>query len=301
MKKISKLLALALALALALTLALSLTACSNSAGQDSQTPESQAPADTQPADDNGAAPAGDPVTLTVGATPVPHVEILEVVKGLLAEDNITLEIREFTDYVQPNTAVEDGSLDANYFQHITYMNQFNEESGTHLVSVAGIHYEPFAIYAGKTASLAELPDGAQVGVPNDATNEARALLLLAQEGLITLKDPSDIYATQLDIVDNPKNLKIVELEAAQLTSRLADLDVAVINGNYALDAGLKSEDALAVEAATGAAAEAYVNVLAVKEGRENDEAIQKLAEALQSPEVKAFIEENYGGGVVALF
>ena len=305
MKKISKFLALALGLALVLSLA----ACSDSGSQNSQNPGSQAPADSQPADDNSAAPAddnggdpaGDPVTLTVGATPVPHVEILEVVKGLLAKDNITLEIREFTDYVQPNTAVEDGSLDANYFQHITYMNQFNEESGTHLVSVAGIHYEPFAVYAGKTASLAELPDGAQVGVPNDATNEARALLLLAQEGLITLKDPSDIYATQLDIVDNPKNLKIVELEAAQLTSRLADLDVAVINGNYALDAGLKSEDALAVEAATGAAAEAYVNVLTVKEGRENDEAILKLAEALQSPEVKAFIEENYGGGVVALF
>ena len=270
MKKISKILALALGLALAL----SLTACG---GKD------------------------DTVTITIGATPVPHEEILEVVKELLAKDNINLEIKEFTDYVQPNTAVEDGSLDANYFQHITYMNDFNAERGTHLVSVAGIHYEPFALYAGKTASLADLPDGAQVGVPNDATNEARALLLLAQEGLITLKDGVGIAATKLDIVDNPKNLEIVELEAAQLTSRLADLDVAVINGNYALDAGLKSEDALAVEAATGAAAEAYVNVLTVKEGRENDEAIQKLAKALQSPEVKAYIEENYGGGVVALF
>ena len=270
MKKISRLLALALTLALAL----SLTACGGSS--------------------SGA-------TITVGATPVPHVEILEVVKEILAKDGITLNIVEFTDYVQPNNAVEDGSLDANYFQHITYMNQFNEENGTHLVSVAGIHYEPFAIYAGKTKSLADLPDGAQVGVPNDATNEARALLLLAQEGLITLKDSAGIYATQLDIVDNPKNIKIVEMEAAQLTSRLADLDMAVINGNYALDAGLKSEDALAVEAATGAAADAYVNVLAVKEGRENDEVIKKLAEALQSDEVRAFIEENYGGGVVALF
>lgn len=269
MKKISKF----LVLALALSLALSLTACGKKSGG----------------------------TITVGATPVPHVEILEIVKDILAKDGITLEIREFTDYVQPNNAVEDGSLDANYFQHITYMNQFNEENGTHLVSVAGIHYEPLAVYAGKTASLAGLPDGAQVGVPNDATNEARALLLLAQEGLITLKDNTDIYATQLDIVDNPKNLQIVEMEAAQLTSRLADLDVAVINGNYALDAGLKSEDALAIEATTGTAAEAYVNVLAVKEGRENDEAIKKLAEALRSPEVKAFIEENYGGGVVALF
>ena len=269
MKKISKL----LALGLTLTLALSLTACGGNKG----------------------------TTITVGATPVPHEEILEVVKDILAKEDITLEIKEFTDYVQPNTAVEDGSLDANYFQHITYMNDFNAERGTHLVSVAGIHYEPFALYAGKTASIAGLPDGAQVGVPNDATNEARALLLLAQEGLITLKDGVGIAATKLDIVDNPKNLEIVELEAAQLTSRLADLDVAVINGNYALDAGLTSDDALAVEAATGEAAEAYVNVLTVKEGREDDPAIQALAKALQSDEVKAFIEENYGGGVVALF
>ena len=270
MKKISKVLALALTAALAL----SLTACGgNSKG----------------------------ATITVGATPVPHEEILEVVKDILAKDNITLEIKEFTDYVQPNTAVEDGSLDANYFQHITYMNNFNEENGTHLVNVAEVHYEPFAIYAGKTDSLDALADGATIAVPNDGTNEARALLLLAQEGLITLKDGVGITATKLDIVDNPKNLEIVELEAAQLTSRLADLDVAVINGNYALDAGLTSADALAVEAATGAAAEAYVNVLTVKEGRENDEAIQKLAQALQSDEVKTFIEENYGGGVVALF
>ena len=285
MKKISKL----LAPALALTLALGLAACSSGTAGGSAAPETQDPA------------SSGPVTLTVGATPVPHVEILEVVKPILAEQNITLEIKEFTDYVQPNTAVEDGSLDANYFQHITYMNDFNAERGTHLVSVAGIHYEPFALYAGKTAALADLPDGAQVGVPNDATNEARALLLLEQEGLITLKEGVGIAATKLDIVDNPKNLEIVELEAAQLTSRLADLDVAVINGNYALDAGLKSEDALAVEAATGEAAEAYVNVLTVKEGREDDPAIQALAKALQSDEVKTFIDQNYGGGVVALF
>ena len=296
MKKISKFLALALALALAL----SLCACSNGESSSSQPAESTPAEASQPAEENNT-PSSDPVTITVGATPVPHVEILEVVKDILAQQNITLEIKEFTDYVQPNTAVEDGSLDANYFQHITYMNDFNAERGTHLVSVAGIHYEPFALYAGKTAALADLPDGAQVGVPNDATNEARALLLLEQEGLITLKDGVGIAATKLDIVDNPKNLQIVELEAAQLTSRLADLDVAVINGNYALDAGLKSEDALAVEAATGEAAEAYVNVLTVKEGRENDEAIQALAKALQSDEVKTFIENTYSGGVVALF
>ena len=309
MKKIGKLFALVLALALALSLA----ACSSGGSNETQPPESEAPGTTQPAGDSTDAPtgdpedpatdapAGDPVTITVGATPVPHVEILEKVKEILAEQNITLEIKEFTDYVQPNNAVEDGSLDANYFQHITYMNQFNEENGTHLASVAEVHYEPFAIYGGKTTSLADLPDGAQVGVPNDATNEARALLLLAQEGLITLKDDTDIYATQLDIVENPKNIQIVELEAAQLTSRLPDLDVAVINGNYALDAGLTSADALAVETATGAAAEAYVNVLTVKEGRENDEAILALAKALQSEEVRSFIDEKYSGGVVALF
>ena len=239
-------------------------------------------------------------TLKVGGT-VPHVDILAVAKPILEEQGITLDIVEFTDYVTPNTSVEDGSLDANYFQHITYMNNFNVENNTHLVSVAGIHYEPFALYAGKTASVAELTDGAQVGVPNDATNEARALLLLEQEGLITLKEGTGINATKLDIVDNPKNLEIVEMEAAQLTTRLADLDLAVINGNYAIADGLNLDDALAVEAADGAAAEAYVNVLAVKEGRENDEAIQKLVAALQSQEVKDYIAETYGGSVVALF
>jgi D-methionine transport system substrate-binding protein len=242
------------------------------------------------------------VTIKVGATPAPHADILNnVVKDLLAKENITLEVVEFNDYVQPNTSVEDGSIDANYFQHITYMNNFNEENGTHLVSVASIHYEPFAIYAGKTASLADLPDGAQVGVPNDATNEARALLLLEQEGLITLKEDAGINATKLDIIDNPKNLDIVELEAAQLTVRLADLDVAVINGNYAIDAGLNMADALAIEAADGTAAEAYANVLTVKEGNENNEAIQALVKALQSDEVRDYINETYNGAVVPLF
>ena len=229
----------------------------------------------------------------MGATPAPHAEILEVVKDILAEQGITLEIVQYNDYVQPNNAVEDGSLDANYFQHITYMNDFNDEYGTHLVSAAEVHYEPMGLYAGKTASLDELADGAQIGVPNDATNEARALLVLQQEGLITLTEGAGITATINDIVDNPKNLEIVEMEAAQLPLRLADLDMAVINGNYAIDAGLNMADALAVESADGEAAQAYVNVLAVKEGRENDPAIQALAAALCSDEVKAFIEENY--------
>ena len=240
-------------------------------------------------------------TLKVGATPAPHAEILEVVKDILAEQGITLEIVQYNDYVQPNNAVEDGSLDANYFQHITYMNDFNDQNGTHLVSAAEVHYEPMSLYAGKVSSLDELPDGALIGVPNDATNEARALLVLQQEGLITLREGAGITATINDIVDNPKNLQFSEMEAAQLPLRLADLDMAVINGNYAIDAGLSMDDALATESADGEAAQAYVNVLAVKEGRETDPAIQALAAALCSDEVKTYIEENYNGAVVAVF
>ena len=240
-------------------------------------------------------------TLKVGATPAPHAEILEVVKDILAEQGITLDIVQFNDYIQPNLAVEDGSLDANYFQHITYMNDFNDQNGTHLVSAAEVHYEPMSLYAGKVSSLDELPDGALIGVPNDATNEARALLVLQQEGLITLREGAGITATINDIVDNPKNLQFSEMEAAQLPLRLADLDMAVINGNYAIDAGLSMDDALATESADGEAAQAYVNVLAVKEGREDDPAIQALAAALCSDEVKTYIEENYNGAVVAVF
>ena len=252
---------------------------------------------------DSTAPSGstENVTLKVGATPAPHAEILEVVKDLLAEQGITLEIVEFNDYIIPNTAVESGELDANYFQHITYMNEFNASNGTHLVSAAEVHYEPFGLYAGKTDSIDALADGAQIAVPNDTTNEARALLLLEQEGLITLKEDAGLTATKADIAENPKNLEIVELEASQLPSRLADVDLAVINGNYAIDAGLKVADALAVEAADGEAASAYVNVLAVKEGNENSPAIQALAQALCSDEVKTFMEETYGGAVVPVF
>ena len=243
----------------------------------------------------------DDKTITVGATPAPHCEILEVAKELMAADGYTLEIKEFNDYIVPNTAVEEGELDANYFQHITYMNNFNVEHGTHLVSVAGIHYEPFGLYAGKTASLEELAEGASIAVPNDATNEARALLLLEQEGLIKLTEGIGLAATKADIAENPLNLDIVEMEAAQLTATLQDVDMAVINGNYAIDAGLNVAEALAVEAADGTAAEAYVNILTVKEGNEENEAVQALVKALQSDEVKAFIEETYTGAVVPLF
>ena len=249
----------------------------------------------------GLAPSSDGKTIKVGATPAPHAAILEVVQDILAEDGYTLEIVEYDDYVTPNTSLEDGSLDANYFQHITYMNEFNAEHGTHLVSAAGIHYEPFGLYAGKCASLEELADGAQIAVPNDGTNEARALLLLEQEGLIKLKEGVGLSATKSDVAENPHNYDIVELEARLLPTTLKDVDVAVINGNYAIDAGLKVSDAIAVEAAGGAAAEAYVNVLAVKEGKESSEGIQALVKALQSDEVRAFIEETYDGAVVALF
>lgn len=289
MKKISKLLALVLALALALSL------CACSGGNDNA-------GDTPPVGDahSDNAGGGEPVVIKVGATPAPHAAVLEVVKGVLAKDNIDLQIQEFDDYILPNTAVEDGSLDANYFQHITYLNNFNEENGTHLVSVAEVHYEPFAIYAGKTASLADLPDGASIAVPNDGTNEARALMLLEAQGLIKLKEGAGLSATKDDIAENSHNYKIEELEAKLLTTTLQDVDIAIINGNYALGAGLTEDNALAFEDAAAAAAP-YVNVLAVKEGRENDPAIQALVKALQSDEVRAFMKDNYGSAVVPAF
>ena len=282
--KLKKITAVALASAMSLAL---LSACGNNTNDTPST-----------GSDNNSS---EPVVLKVGATPAPHAEILEVVKPILAEQNIDLEITVFNDYVTPNTAVEDGSLDANYFQHITYMNGFNESDGTHLVSVGNVHYEPLGLYAGKVDAVTDLADGAQIAVPNDTTNEARALLLLQQEGLITLKEGAGINATKADIVEKPKNLDIVELEANQLPVRLQDVDMAVINGNYAIDAGLNVADALAIEDSEGEAGTAYANVLVVKEGHENDEAIQALYAALCSDEVRTYMEETYGGAVVPLF
>ena len=292
MKKISKFLALALTLALALSLA----ACGGDSGAKDTTPPESQPAGESVAPNEGS----DPVVVRVGATPAPHAAVLEVVKELLKEQNIDLQIQEFDDYILPNTAVEDGSLDANYFQHITYMNNFNEENGTHLVNVAEVHYEPFAIYAGKTASLDELADGATIAVPNDGTNEARALMLLEAQGLLKLREGAGLAATKDDIAENPHNYEIQELTANLLTTTLQDVDIAIINGNYALGAGLTEDDALVFEDAAAAAAP-YVNVLAVKEGRENDEAIQALVKALQSDEVKQFMQDNYGSAVVPAF
>ena len=259
--------------------------------------------------DGGPAPVDQEIpeatgdkTITVAATATPHAEILNgPVKTALEAKGWKLDVREFTDYVLPNTSTEDGEVDANYFQHITYLKNFNKEQGTHLVSVGGVHFEPFGLYAGKTSSLDALADGAQVAVPNDVTNEARALLLLQQEGLLKLKDGVGIEATTNDIAENPKNIQFVEVEAAAVSTVLADVDIAAINGNYALDAGYTIADALAVEADDSVAAQAYVNVLTVKEGNEATDKTKALVNATFTSAVRTFIKDTYNGAVVALF
>ena len=244
----------------------------------------------------------DPHTIVVGASVTPHAEIIEQVRDLLKAKGFELEIVEFTDYVMPNTALEDGDLDANFFQHKPYLDDFNANNGTHIVSVAAIHYEPFGIYPGKTASLEELADGAQIAIPNDGTNEARALLLLAAQGLIKLKEDAGMTATKIDIVENPKNLDILEIEAAQLPRSLQDVDLAVINGNYAIQGGLSvGKDAIAAEDKDSLAAETYANIIAVKEGNENTEKTKALIEVLQSETVRSFIEATYDGAVIPKF
>lgn len=300
-----------IALVLSLCLVLALAACGTSTQTDEPAvdeTETTVAENTEDTADAKETEIGEDTTdlsgttITVAASPVPHAEILAVAKEILAEQGITLDIIEYTDYVQPNLVVDSGEIDANYFQHTPYMEQFNEENDTHIVSAGLIHYEPFGIFAGKTASIDELPDGAQISIPNDATNGARALLLLEQEGIITLTEDAGISATVYDIVDNPKNVEIVEMEAAQLPLSLQDVDLAVINGNYALDAGLNpATDALAIESADGDAAQYFANLVGVAEGRENDPAIVALVSALQSDAVKTFIEENYSGAVVAIF
>ncbi len=269
-----------LALLLALTMALALAAC----GTTPKTDETN---------------NGEAVTLRVGASPTPHAEILKQVVEPLKEQGITLEIVEYGDYVVPNTAVEEGEDDANYFQHTPYMESHNAKNGTHLVAVAELHYEPMGIYAGKCDSLEALPDGATIAIPNDPTNEGRALLLLESQGLITLKDSTNLESTPNDIADNPKNLKFSEMEAAMLPQTVEDVDLSVINSNYALEGGFDpTKDALAIETSDTTP---YPNVLCVKEGNENNEAIQALIKALKTDEVRSFIEETYKGAVVPLF
>lgn len=246
-------------------------------------------------------PSPEDRMIKVGATPKPHAEILEQAKKAVEEAGYELQIIEFDDYVLPNTALEEGELDANFFQHITYMNNFNETNGTHLVEAAKIHYEPFAIYSEKIKSLEELKEGAQVAIPNDDTNSGRALLLLAENKLIRLKEGVGLKPSEADIVDNPKNIKLVATEARLLPTVLQDVELAIINGNYAIDAGLKVSEALAIENAEGTAGQAYVNIISVKEGSENSAKIKALVEALTTAEVKGFIEETYGGAVKAVF
>lgn len=243
--------------------------------------------------------ADDDKTITVAASETPHSEILEAAKPILEEEGYDLEVTVFDDYVQPNEVVESGDFDANYFQHIPYLNSFNEEKGTHLVNAGGIHYEPFGIYPGTKSSLDDIADGDTIAVPNDTTNEARALLLLQDNGIITLKDGAGLEATVNDIEENPYNVEIVELAAEQVARVAEETSYIVLNGNYALQAGYSvSKDALAYETSDSEAAKTYVNVIAVKEGNENSDKIKALVDVLKSDEIKDFINEKYDGAVI---
>ncbi len=273
---------------LASTLVFALAGCGSSSSDQAESNDTQ----QQETSDES-------VTIKVGASPSPHAEILRAAQPILAERGINLEVVEFTDYVQPNLALDSGDLDANYFQHLPYLEQFNADNDLDLVSLCAVHYEPMAIFAGNTASLEELADGAQVGVPNDPTNEARALLLLEANGLIKLKEGTGIAATKLDIEENPKNLEIVEMEAAQLPLSIGSLDIAVINGNYAIGNGLSLDDALAKEEADSLAAQTYKNIVAIRPGDETREELVALQEVMQSQEIADFIAETVDGAVGA--
>lgn len=238
----------------------------------------------------------DEKAITVGASPDPHARILKAAQPLLEEKGYTLIIKEFTDYVLPNTALEEGSLDANFFQHKPYLNDFNRENGTHLVSVAEIHYEPMGIYAGKSNDWSHIPDGAKIAVPSDTTNEARALQLLEQNGILKLKEGTSLSATKEDITENPHNVVIVETEAAQVPRTLSDVDFAVANGNYAISAGIT--DRLLIKESSSTQ---YGNIVAVKEGTENSDKIRALVEVLTSDTIREFIQTEFGETAVPLF
>lgn len=236
--------------------------------------------------------------LSVAATPVPHAELLELVKPELAKEGVELDIKVFTDYVQPNQQVADGNIDVNFFQHQPYLDSFNKEHGTKLVTVGQVHVEPFGAYSDKIKDIKDLKDGALIALPNDPSNGARALLLLQKEGLIKLKDPSNILATSRDIVENPKNLKFRELEAATLPRILPDVDLALINTNYALEAGLNPlEDALFIEGSDSP----YANIIVTTEDMKDDPGVKKLVAALNSDETRQFIQDKYKGAIVPAF
>lgn len=243
--------------------------------------------------------AKDDNVIKVAASAVPHAEILEAAKSLLEEKGYTLDVVVFDDYIQPNEVVESGDFDCNYFQHIPYLESFNTDRGMHLVNAAGIHYEPLGIYPGTETDLSAIKEGATIAVPDDETNEARALLLLQANGIITLKEGAGLLATVRDIVENPYNVEIVELEASQIPRTLPDVSFGVLNGNYAMQAGLNAQkDALAYETTDSEAAQTYVNVIAIREGSENHKDIQALIEVLQSDEITQFINDTYQGAVV---
>ena len=284
-----------IALALALVLSLSLAACASKTETTSSETASTETASTETASDAVESKG----TITVAASPTPHAEILAQAKPILEAEGWTLEVKEFQDYVQPNNVVESGEFDANYFQHFPYLENFNEEQGTHLVNAGGIHYEPFGIYPGTKSDLSELADGDTIAVPNDTTNEARALLLLQDNGIITLKEGAGLEATVNDIAENPHNVKIEELAAEQVARVAPEVAFVVLNGNYALQAGFSvAKDALAYEASDSEAAKTYVNIIAVKEGHENDPGIQALVKVLKSDEIKQYINDTYDGAVI---
>lgn len=270
---------------------------SQAAADNSTTPATEAAAEESTEAAGGTVESKG--TIKVAASATPHAEILAAAKPILAEQGWDLEVTEFDDYVLPNEVVESGEMDANYFQHVPYLDSFNEEKGTHLVEVGKIHYEPFGIYPGTKSSLDDIADGDVIAVPNDTTNEARALLLLQDNGIITLKDGAGLEATVNDIAENPYNVEIQEL-AAESVARVADeVAYVVLNGNYALQAGFSvAKDALAYEKSDSEAAKTYVNVIAVKEGNEDSEKIQALVDVLKSDEIKDFINEKYDGAVI---
>ena len=284
-------------LALGLVSLLALAGCGKKAA-DTNTSESASESVSESA--QTSAVSKDLKIITVGATPAPHAEILEAAREALNKEGYDLKIVEYNDYIQPNVALDTKELDANYFQHYPYLENFNKEHNTTLVSAGAIHYEPFGIYAGKTASLDALADGAKISVPNDATNEARALLLLQDNGIIKLKDGAGLTATKQDVVENPHNIELYEVEAAQIPRSLDSVDFACMNGNFALQANLKPSDALVVEKADSEAAQTYANIVAVAEKNKDAEWAKTLVEVLQSKEIQDFINKKYDGGVVPI-
>ena len=274
-----------------------LTGCGNSA-DDSTTAETVQT--TQETSESGEdANVESKGTITVAASATPHAEILAAAKQILAKEGWDLEVTEYDDYVLPNEVVEGGEIDANYFQHVPYLDSFNEEKGTHLVQVGKIHYEPFGIYPGTKKSLDDIADGDTIAVPNDTTNEARALLLLQDNGIITLKDGAGLEATVNDIAENPHNIKIEELAAEQVARVAGEVAYVVLNGNYALQAGFSvAKDSLAYEKSDSEAAKTYVNVIVVKEGNEDNEGVKALVDVLKSDEIKDFINKTYDGAVI---